>query len=89
MQTNVVSVGNSRGVRIPKVVLETYRLDTGDELSIVEQSDGILLRPIRRETSIPPAQVYAEMAADRAESEEWDAWDSVAGDARDTDKATH
>jgi antitoxin MazE len=80
MQTKVVRVGNSKGVRIPKIVLETYRLDTGDELSIEQQSDGILLRPIRTEGTIPRAEAYAEMAAEQAETDEWSEWDSVSGD---------
>ena len=80
MKTKVVRIGNSRGIRIPKEILETYRLDTGDELAIDRQSDGILLRPVRAPGFVSREHAYKEMVAERADNDEWSEWDGVAGD---------
>jgi len=44
-------LGNCRGVRLPKEMLDTYHLHAGDEPAIDRQSNGILLRPIREPPS--------------------------------------
>lgn len=43
MKTNIVKIGNSQGIRIPKVLLEQSRLGTEVELEV--QDDAIILRP--------------------------------------------
>ena len=40
----LVKVGNSAGVILPKDVLARLRLEIGDELSVVESSDGLTLK---------------------------------------------
>ena len=39
------AIGNSTGVILPREVLERMRVQRGDELSVVETPDGIMLTP--------------------------------------------
>ena len=41
----VRAIGNSSGVVLPKEVLERLRVSTGDELHLVETTDGYILTP--------------------------------------------
>ncbi len=43
---HLISIGNSKGVRLPKHLIEQAHLE-GKELSIELTSEGILLRPIK------------------------------------------
>ena len=43
MKANVVRIGNSRGIRIPKTLLEHYRLTDAVELEV--QDDHLVIRP--------------------------------------------
>jgi len=44
MKANVVRIGNSRGIRIPKTVLEHCRLTDAVELDV--QDDHLVIRPL-------------------------------------------
>ena len=46
MKTQVVAIGNSRGVRIPKTILELCRIRDAVNLSV--KGDAIIIRPIKR-----------------------------------------
>ena len=46
MQVNVVKIGNSRGIRIPKKVLDECHVD--DALELTVKNDEIVLTPIHR-----------------------------------------
>lgn len=46
MKTNIVKIGNSQGIRIPKVLLEQSRLGTEVELEV--RDDAIILRPVSK-----------------------------------------
>jgi antitoxin MazE len=46
MKTHIVSIGNSRGVRIPKPLLEQIGL-TG-EVEITAEDKSLVIRPVRR-----------------------------------------
>jgi antitoxin MazE len=46
LTTQIIPIGNSRGVRIPKVWLE--QLDLGPEVEMGLQADQIVIRPARR-----------------------------------------
>jgi len=41
----VTAIGNSTGVILPKELLEKLRVGRGDELSVHETRDGIVLSP--------------------------------------------
>lgn len=42
--TKIRAIGNSQGVTIPKAVLEKYSWQDGEELTLIETQDGILLK---------------------------------------------
>lgn len=52
-KARIIKIGNSQGVRIPKVMLE--QLGFGSEIEIIIQDDQLVLRPIKR-----PRQGWAE-----------------------------
>ena len=78
MQTplKVARIGNSRGVRIPAVTLERYRI--GDLVLMEEREDGILLRPVPARSS---KLSWVETArAMENEAEDWSEWDNTLAD---------
>jgi len=56
MQVSVVKIGNSRGIRIPKKILDQCHVDDVLDLSVEE--NNILLRPINKK----PREGWAEAA---------------------------
>lgn len=46
MKTQIIQIGNSQGIRIPKVLLEESRLSGEVELEVRE--DGILIKNIQK-----------------------------------------
>ncbi|MBI4772427.1 MAG: AbrB/MazE/SpoVT family DNA-binding domain-containing protein [Chloroflexi bacterium] len=46
LKARIVKIGNSRGIRIPKVWLDQLAL--GEEVEMAVQSDQIVIRPARR-----------------------------------------
>ena len=47
MQTHIVPIGNSLGLRLPKAVLESLNLVRASALSIQVRADSIVLKPIK------------------------------------------
>ena len=45
MEVQIISIGNSKGIRLPKVILEKYNLD--DKLELEMKDDCILLKPLK------------------------------------------
>lgn len=81
MRAKLIRIGNSRGVRIPRELLQTYSLTEGDEVELERRRDGILLQPIEAgEAQLSYADAYQEMVFEAAEVSEWSAWDASAGD---------
>jgi len=56
MKTRIVQIGNSRGIRIPKPLLEQTGLC--DEVDITAEANGLVIRPIRKKKK--PRQGWAE-----------------------------
>lgn len=46
MRLAVVSIGNSKGIRIPKTILDKYQISNSVEMEMRE--DELVLRPIRK-----------------------------------------
>ena len=46
MKTNIVTIGNSQGIRIPKILLEQSKLSGEVELEV--KGDSIVILPARR-----------------------------------------
>ncbi|MCF7929179.1 MAG: AbrB/MazE/SpoVT family DNA-binding domain-containing protein [Spirochaetales bacterium] len=83
MKVRIIKIGNSRGIRLPKKIIDLYGLREGAELEIKEEPDGIFLEPQQRRYTLPREEAYREMAAEKEEQLEWDEWDSTAGDGID------
>jgi antitoxin MazE len=62
LRARIVRVGNSRGIRIPKVVLD--QLDAGPEVELAVHSDRLVIRPTRR-TREGWSKRFSAMAARR------------------------
>ena len=78
MQTHIIQIGNSLGLRLPKAVLDSLQLKRASALSIKAKGDSIVLRPVHE----PRAGWSAAFAADEAMPEEL--WGGVpAGEAWD------
>lgn len=75
----LVPIGNSRGVRIPKALLQKYGLR--DALLIEETDRGLLLRK-KEESKLSWEETYKAMAK---EKENWDDFDSTVLDGLEDD----
>jgi len=76
IELKVSRIGNSRGVRLPAAALKRYHI--GATVIMEEQSDGILLRPIRQtESKLSWEETARAMAA---AAEDWSDWDAASTD---------
>jgi antitoxin MazE len=80
MKTNIVQIGNSKGVRIPKVLLEQLSFEQTVEFEITPE--GLLLRPVRQPKTAVPREGWAEMfqaalAEDVDDSPEFADWNQT------------
>lgn len=64
MKAKIVRIGNSQGVRIPKIMLSDSRLDKDVELEIVDE--GILIKPAKNPRQNWEA-AFREMAEEDAD----------------------
>jgi antitoxin MazE len=46
METSIIKIGNSKGLRLSKMIIEKY--DLGEKLEVILEEDHIVLRPIRK-----------------------------------------
>lgn len=46
MKIKLINIGNSKGLRLPKALIQQYNIS--DDLQIELKEDGILLKPITR-----------------------------------------
>lgn len=46
MQINIIDIGNSKGIRLPKAVLQ--QCEMVDKIDLIVQDDHIILTPIER-----------------------------------------
>ncbi len=78
LNARIVKVGNSRGIRLPKLVLE--QLGFGEQVEIEVQSDQIIIRPVAaqaREGWAEQFRLATEEGADGLlEEETATSWDS-------------
>ena len=44
MNAKLIQIGNSKGIRLPKSLIEKY--DLTEELEIVETDEGIIIKPV-------------------------------------------
>ncbi|MFO8064727.1 MAG: AbrB/MazE/SpoVT family DNA-binding domain-containing protein [Spirochaetia bacterium] len=77
----LVKIGNSRGIRLPQELLQSYDLVEGDEVDIEPRRDGIVLHPVAAgEAKLSYDVAYRQMADEASEAAEWAEWDISAGD---------
>ena len=74
MDLKVVPIGNSRGVRLPKSVLNKYAIT--ETVVLEEREDGILLRS-KQDERLSWEETYKEMARER---EDWSDLDVTLAD---------
>jgi antitoxin MazE len=70
LEARVVAVGNSRGIRLPKGLLQRYNI--GETLILESRPEGILLR-VPDGDRLSWVDTYREMAASGERNDEWDA----------------
>ena len=75
MHTNLVQIGNSRGVRLPKAIIEAAGLE--DELDL-EVVDGAVI--IRSTRDIRAGWKEAPIACHQAHEDDLSDWDSAVND---------
>lgn len=59
MVISVVQIGNSRGIRFPKFVLDTFRVKDKIDMEVTEK--GILLTPIKATPRVGWAEAFCAM----------------------------
>lgn len=74
-EVKIVQIGNSRGVRLPKRVLDKYAIV--DTLVLEEREDGIFLRGRQDAEKLSWEETFHEMAL---ESEEWSDMETAVDD---------
>ena len=79
LELKVVPIGNSRGVRLPKTVLDKYAI--WDAVSVEEREDGLLLRS-RKDKRLSWEETFKDMAHER---EDWSDLDATLKDGLDKD----
>ncbi len=77
LELKIVRIGNSRGVRLPKAVLERYEIK--DALVLEVRQDGLLLRGTN-DKRMTWDETYREMAR---ESQDWGDFDAALADGID------
>lgn len=74
VELKVVPIGNSRGVRLPKAVLERYQIK--DALVLEAREEGLLLRG-KKDKRLSWEETYREAAR---EKEDWSDLDATLAD---------
>ena len=78
MLSKLVNIGNSKGLRLPKKLIEKYNLD--ETLILEEKNEGILIKADIPDNKLSWEETYKEMAK---EKEEWTDFDIVDADGID------
>ena len=73
----LIAIGNSKGIRLPKVLLQKY--GWGDSLILEETEEGIFLYS-NEKNKLSWKETYRAMAADR---EDWSDLDTTVADGLD------
>ncbi|MBI3944268.1 MAG: AbrB/MazE/SpoVT family DNA-binding domain-containing protein [Chloroflexi bacterium] len=80
LKTRMVKIGNSRGIRIPKLFLD--QVDLGEEVELELQEDQIVIRPARS-----PRQGWDEKFRTMAQEGDDQLLDEIPGNATIWDTA--
>ena len=80
LELKVVPIGNSRGVRLPKAVLDRYAIR--EAVLVEEREEGLLLRS-KEDKRLSWEETYREMAQER---EDWSDLDPALADGLGPDE---
>ena len=75
MDAKLVDIGNSKGIRLPKKLIERYQLK--EKLTLEELDDGILIRAGEPQDMLSWEETFKEMAQ---EKEDWSDFDNLVSD---------
>lgn len=75
MDAKLVSIGNSKGVRLPKRLIERYHLR--ENLTLEELDDGILIKANEPQDTLSWEETFKEMAQ---ENEDWSDFDTLSSE---------
>ena len=75
MEAKLITIGNSKGVRLPKKLIDRYKL--GEKLTLEEVQDGILIKADTPPEKYSWEQTYKEMARD---NEDWSDLNTLASE---------
>lgn len=87
MQTRLIAIGNSFGVRLPKSIISQLSLDKTDlEISVIE--NGVLITPV---SNVPPLSAWDRLFKEakkkgfdpKKDAEDFDAWNITLSDGID------
>ena len=80
MKTNIVTIGNSKGIRIPKILLEQSRLNGEVELEV--RGETIVILPFKKprenwneafqQANAPDNEIIGGDVQNRFDEEEWE-----------------
>jgi antitoxin MazE len=75
MQANIISIGNSKGIRLSKTILKQYNIDDVVELELRE--DCVVLYPVKKNPREGWEEAFAEMHANGDDKLVWgdDIWE--------------
>ena len=74
LELKIVPIGNSRGVRLPKAVIEKYAMR--ESMVLEERADGLLLRS-KKDKRLSWEDTFKQMAR---EKEDWSDLDATLAD---------
>ena len=78
MHAKLIDIGNSKGLRIPKNLINKYHLQS--QLTIEEQENGILIQADVPENKLSWEDTYKAMGK---ANENWNDWESTTADGID------
>lgn len=72
MHAQIVQIGNSLGVRLPKALLATLQLDRASTVSVQTRAGSIVIKPVRK-----PRATWAAAFAASPDNAPEDLWGGV------------
>ncbi len=78
MQSKLIEIGNSKGIRLPKKLIEKHHLN--EKLTLEETNKGILIKADIPNNKLSWDETYREMAK---EKEDWSEFDILTADGID------
>ncbi len=63
MKADIVPIGNSKGIRIPKVILEQCRID--NEVFLEVENNNILIKPVKKKPRDGWARAFKIMSQNK------------------------